>query len=161
MRRYLLSLFGLFVIACALAVPCVAQVATLTSTPATRATITIPSAAVLTAKTTPVALLPAASGYVYVVAWAEMSVSFKSAAYSSTACGLYYHGTSQLALAANMNTTVDAAATSTGVFSGLNTGAIAGANINGLGVDFACTTADPTTGDSPLKIVIEYVQVPL
>lgn len=134
---------------------------TLTATPTTKATIQIPSASVLTAQTAPVAILPAQTGYVYVLVWAELTLNFKSAAYSSTACGLYYHGTTQLATGANLNSTVDGSASAVAIVPGVSAANVAVANIGSLGVDFACTTGNPTTGDSALKLVLEYVAVPL
>jgi len=130
--------------------------------PVTVATLSIPSASILTAKTTPVAVLPTPpSGFAYLILGASATLNYKSATYSSTACGLYYHGTTQLALSANLNTTVDGAASVAAMISGLAAGNIALANLTTLGIDFACTTADPTTGDSPLKITVAYVLIPL
>lgn len=156
------KLIGLFCLLLLLAHQAHAQPTTiLTATPATRAAITIPTAAVLTAETAPVPILAAQPGYVYVVVWAEITLAYNSATYSSTACGLYYHGTTQLATGANVNATVQATASAIGIAPGVIANNVANANAVGLGIDFACTSSNPTTGNSPLKIVIEYVAVPI
>lgn len=139
-----------------------AQATAFNATMVQTATVSIPSASILTAKTTPVAVLPApATGLAYLVLGATVTLNYKSATYSSTACGLYYHGGTQDALSAVFNTTVDAAASAAATLAGPSAGAIPLATVASVGLDFACTTADPSTGDSPIKIDLAYVLLPL
>ena len=162
MRRLRSLIAALIASASALApASALAQATILTSTPALHATLGLTSAQILTANSAPVLVLAAPpTGFSYQVEKAALQLFYNTTTYVSTGCGIYYHGTALVATASDFNSTVQGTASAIGLTGGVNTGDIAIANVAGLGLDFKCTSANPTTGNSPFKLTLTYLQIP-